>query len=293
MMTTRQKAILGLAAVFVIGGIIGAAIVGLVVRENVQSARSLRERDGFLRFVEHRLELTEAQRDSLADELDSLYTNLASLRKSTSNELAALLDSFRVRVEPQLTPHQRELLKRQEEFMRHGLPPASDPRMRPFARRGPPPGGGPPGEMDAPPPLLDDVPPGRVDTGRHGTAPPRPYRSDTAAPPRVGSGQVELGVVPSEGDSLAAGLRRFQTKLERLREHVATTPQQNEAIRQIVEETLRRARIAREEFAGQPFILRRTMHRLMGEARRKVFDVLTPEQRRSVREMRGGQNLED
>lgn len=292
-MTTRQKAILGLVGVFVAGGIIGAAIVGLVVRGNVQSARSLREREGFLRFVEHRLELTESQRDSLADELDSLYANLANLRKSASNELAELLDSFRVHVEPQLTPHQRELLKRQEEFMRHGLPPAQGPRGLPYPGRGRPPIDGPPAPADAPPFRLDDVPGSMLDSGGGIVAPRKPNRPDTGASLQARPRQSESGQANSDADPALEGIRRFQTKMEWLRNQVHLTPEQDDEVRMIVDDAIRGAKSLRDEHAGQPRLLRWALHRLMVDARRRVFEVLTPDQRMTMRESRRGKVTED
>lgn len=128
-MTTRTKAIGGLTLVFLLGGICGALVLGVVLRDRVRDAQSLRDRDGFVEFFERRLELTEAQRDSLRDELLSTYQQLAELRSSASAEYNRLLDSLHAHIYPQLTGGQRALLTQEEERLRRMVSKERGPRM--------------------------------------------------------------------------------------------------------------------------------------------------------------------
>lgn len=149
-MTTRTKAIGGLTVVFLLGGICGALVVGLLLRDRARDAQSLRDRDGFVAFFERRLELTEAQRDSLRDELLSTYQQLAELRSSTSAEYNRLLDTLHAHIYPQLTGGQRALLTQEEERLRRMVPKDREPRTAAATHEAPRSNAGAPAQIPVP-----------------------------------------------------------------------------------------------------------------------------------------------
>lgn len=130
-MTTRTKAIFGLSAVFLIGLLCGGAIVGLVVRDRVRDAQRMKEKEGFSEAFLDRLEVTEAQRDSLRGTLEQAYEEIRALRNAAQEEYQEVLDTLRKRVYPRLTSEQRV---RYDQIEARVLP----PEMRPH-RKGPPP----------------------------------------------------------------------------------------------------------------------------------------------------------
>lgn len=284
MMTVRTKAILGLAGVFLAGGLLGIVVVGLVVRDRVQSARDLREREGFLHFVERRLDLSEAQRDSLQKELDELYARLAEVRHAAAEQLDAALDTFRLRVEPRLSPHQRELLNRQEEFLRRDLP------RRAGRRPGPPPGNR----------LMPQAPMGttprvdRVDSSLHGMRGPEKPQSRPTSPP-----QLRL---PDRSDSTEAhgnvapphAIDRLERLVIRLRREIGLTSEQESEIRAICAEGRKRMSEASQSFADRPYLRRSAYRRIINDTRHRGLSILTESQRETIRDAwkerrRGGQ----
>lgn len=131
-MTTRTKAIFGLSAVFLIGLICGGAIVGLVVRDRVRDAQRMKEKEGFSEAFLDRLEVTEAQRDSLRGSLEQAYEEIRALRNAAQEEYQEVLDTLRGRVYPRLTAEQRTRYDQMEERV---LP----PELRPHRQKEPPP----------------------------------------------------------------------------------------------------------------------------------------------------------
>lgn len=278
-MNVRTKAILGITGIFLVGGLLGAGIVGLIVRNHVREAREIHGRDGFLRFVERRLELTELQRDSLRDELDSLYSHLTDLRQSTSVELVSLLDTFRNRIEPHLTPRQRELLSRQEEFMRHGLP-----RGR--------------GRTSVPPRDGDEVSRmggGPVNAGHNDRQPDsgdlRPHPDNQGSPiERPGHwGRAVGGSRPNMADaddSVGGRLEWFERRLDKVLKRLRVSPQQKSAIEAIVLEARARAQAIPAGGAGSAARRRSDALDIWSEARKRIVTLLTPAQREEFRIMR-------
>lgn len=130
-MTTRTKAIFGLSAVFLIGLICGGAIVGLVVRDRVRDAQRMKEKEGFSEAFLDRLEVTEAQRDSLRGSLEQAYEEIRALRNAAQEEYQEVLDTLRGRVYPRLTAEQRTRYDQIEERV---LP----PELRPHRQKEPP-----------------------------------------------------------------------------------------------------------------------------------------------------------
>ncbi len=128
-MSNRIKAILGLVGVFLVGGLCGALVVGIVQRDRARETQELRDRDGFVGYFTRRLELTEAQRDSLRDELEATYHQIAALRATVSDQYNQALDSLRKRIYPQLNPEQRTLFAGEEAKFRRLMPREAAPKM--------------------------------------------------------------------------------------------------------------------------------------------------------------------
>src|SRR5688500_3507919 len=76
----------------------GAVAIGLDLRGQMRDARSMNDPGSFRGYIEERLKLTEAQRDSLRDELGATYDDLAALRNATAEEYRELIDTFSHRV---------------------------------------------------------------------------------------------------------------------------------------------------------------------------------------------------
>lgn len=282
-MTTRTKAILGLSGFFVVGALIGAAVVGIIVRDRVREVRDLREHEGFLRFVERRLDLTVAQRDSLQGELDSLYAQLQRLRTTTARELSAVLDTFRTRVEPRLTPRQRELLQHQEEFLRHDLPHPRGGHRSPVGRPLPPPWHLAPPKSDtayAPAARNNDSVPRRP--AMRATADDSAGNTAGTFTPRARSARP-----PEPVDSSLHGVYRLERMLARLGDDLKLSPLQQTEIRSLMASARERGRSVLDQFRDRPALRRIEMRRLIADTRRRLFEVLTHDQRQALRHGHG------
>lgn len=179
-MTTRTKAIFGLSAVFLIGLICGGAIVGLVVRDRVRDAQRMKEKEGFSEAFLDRLEVTEAQRDSLRGSLEQAYEEIRALRNAAQEEYQEVLDTLRGRVYPRLTAEQRTRYDQMEERV---LP----PELRPHRKGSPPMSRMEPQQRPMEPSVPATVPPVR-DTAKPTTktpvAPPSKSNEPTGATPQ-------------------------------------------------------------------------------------------------------------
>jgi len=273
-MTTRTKAILSLSGIFLVGAICGAAVVGLIVRDRVVEMQSMRERDGFIKIFADRLHLTEAQRDSLRDELAQTYEELHALRRAAAAEYGEVFDTLESRIGPKLTPEQRDILHRQEERV---LPGAMRDRR---AARGPevPP-------ARAPQPTMP--PPDTVEKDTVATPPAAPLlgRNRPARPPlRLQSPKDSTGA-PADTSEEAIARRLLAEIVDAYRTKLALNDVQTGQVRRIVTHFLRRSRDIRDNSFG----IRERSKRLKVNFRlmhvRIYEDVLTDEQRKLYPEM--------
>jgi hypothetical protein len=185
-----------------------------------------------------------------------------------------------MKVEPKLTPHQRELLGRQEEFLRHGLPP---PHHGPGMMQH----GGPP--MDAPvrPPFMDGPPPAWNDSmGPHARRRDRMRLDDRdSLAPQV-DGDLDGADPGAAGDSSFDPAGRLQRRLAQLSAQMKLTTAQQASIKQIAESARAEGRRIATETSDQPYRRRMEFRRLVGETRRQIFGVLTDDQRQLLRDRR-------
>jgi len=275
-MTTRTKAVLGIVGVFVVGGICGALIFGLVVRERVREARNLREREGFSRFFFDKLQLSDSQNDSLRSVIDSAYRQLEQLRQESSQRYVAVIDTLRSRVYPQLTSEQRLLFEEQEQRMRSMVPP--------MVRRGGPLAG----QRHGPPDPALPVPHGE---GRG--APPSSIpqvQPESQATPRKGGLGVPPEALPdtnrfgTEDPWAPQNERRINRLMQRLNDSLELTDDQRQQIEVILGEQGRRLRELQTSGVS-PDEQRTTYKNLRRQGMGRIMSILTPEQRAELKSM--------
>lgn len=302
-MTTRAKAIGGLSVVFLLGGVCGALIVGVVLRDRIRDSQQLRDRHGFVEFFERRLELTEAQRDSLRDELMQAYVELADLRSNTTQRFNEVLDSLKQRINPHLTLQQRELLVVEEQKLRRFLPREGMQKHRPQHLGAIPQTSSTPAAKDARPgtdsnrlgALREKGNPKDTQASRMATTSPVNARTDTSvAPSQVPQPERAASLNPSTSPedvgSLLAGV-------DEPRGGGGKRAKANQAIR----EAMKRADLTRDQLAQIVTVMRTTNNevrtliansndvpaprlRMMvrskrREGRKKALALMTPEQR--------------
>jgi hypothetical protein len=287
-MTIRTKAIASLSGVFLLGALCGALVLGIIVRNRAIETERMREREGFEMFVVERLKLTEAQRDSLKDELEQTFAELDELRFTTANEYRALLDTLKQRISPQLNPEQRQMLSDMDLNFRRGFP---------GKRHGPPPhpplGFGPPPEDR---PMMNPVTPSTVvpgDTAKHstGTTTTEAVKSEkhnqsgetpannTLENTSEGSG-TNKPVLPTSRDSAGVSARFA----EQVRDAVVLNDAQFQQVRTIVVETRGRIANAQKEFASDPWNARKARNSSLREMNRRIVVLLNDEQRKKYRD---------
>jgi len=272
-MNNRWKAIAGISAIFLLGGMCGALICGLVIREDVRQRQEIRKHEGFLEFFEGKLHLTETQRDSLRDELDTAYNRLAELRIETSTRFREVIDTLIKHVDPHLTPEQRLVLQQQEQKLR---------RMGPNERRSRPNGEG------FPPPRRRPGDTGKIGAGvapspPDGVRPPEGRleieRNPEMMPPRDAAGEQKGGSPRDSGD----GPKGIFGDMGTLKSRLGLSSDQVTKIEAMVGELRARNKSAREDLSGNPAMRMRTIRMNNQEIRQKIEALLTDQQREELR----------
>jgi hypothetical protein len=258
-MSNRTKAILALSGVFLFGTLCGYLIMGIVVRDRVRESQSLRDRTGFEAYFADRLKLTEGQRDSLRDELEQTYDELAGLRRSTAEEYHELLDTLDRRIASQLSAEQRELLRREEQRFLRQVVPGPGPRPHPPVRgseTGRP-------EETRPPPVAQGS----------GDSTQKPH--ERPAPNPRSSAIIDSSPAPA-ADPPAPGFKGFA---QLLRDSVGLTPQQFREVQRIVKMTRQRVdEIASDSVGYPPRMKRAALGRNLREMDAGISSLLTDEQ---------------
>jgi|GEM_PF-2043023 len=277
-MTKRTKAIIGLTGVFILGGICGALLFGVIMRSRVREARDLRNREGFIRYFEKRLDLSQTQRDSLREELDRTYGELNRLREETAAQYNALIDTFAVHVMPVLTPEQRALFQTQERKFRRFMP-------RELHNRGP---GGPRGR-----PMRRDsmrrTPEGAM-SGSSATS----SRSSALPPSATQGAAAELSAealvradTSDVGASADEGIyRRMSDQLPMLRKRLNLSDDQAARFQQIFAQAETHAKSIRTEYADQPSLRKRNLRDMLREMNGEIVEMLNEDQRAVWRSFR-------
>ncbi len=286
-MTNRTKAIAGLSGMFLLGALCGALLLGLFVRGRMHDAQRMRDRQGFQAFFTDRLRLTETQRDSLHDELERTYDELAELRRNTAQRYDVVLDSFRQRVQPILTTEQREILEQEEKRLRRILP--RDPR-----RVAPP--GMPGGPMRMRPDAPSGAPPG-PESGMDQSRSPKSDSTAAAAPngadaliggSGAGAGAGEVG--PNGGTNGGAMLGEGPI-MKRLRERLNLSKDQTIAVKAAFASLREKMRRDRKDLAGMPRMQMAAARQSFMDFDAEVTGILRPDQRQAYAQLR--QELRD
>ncbi|MBS1913644.1 MAG: hypothetical protein JST22_16775 [Bacteroidetes bacterium] len=286
-MTTRTKAILSLGSVFLLGGICGALIFGMIVRNQVRESQTLRDSSGFVDYFARRLELTEAQRDSLRGELEHTYTQLAQLRASATEQYNEVLDSLRQHIYPHLNDRQQELFRDEEHKFRRYLPKDETPRG--FAHNGQAPRSGdiagsvpiqPRHDSSA---VAQQAPANTSEKqGTAATSRTLPTIDSTHARMTELDG-LDLPNEPSQKAEL--DLRKPNGRLAtELRERLKLTPDQQKRVVAILTGAGNDIRSIRADMNDTPVLMRTAMRERRRQMWRDIGIVLTPEQRDAFKE---------
>lgn len=283
MISTRTRAILSLAGVFLLGVIFGGGALGLYLRGQVRDSQSMNDPAAFRGFIEERLRLTEAQRDSLQDELGATYEDLAALRGATAEEYTELIDSFSTRVAPQLDPDQRQLLGRLEERMRKRF---SRGAVRAPHKRGSLDSLEIPSETSA----LRPQPARSADTLQRAITKVQPR--DVAQSPKRATPPIPdpLKPIMPSGDSIALNgvdLENTDGRLARiplpnvdtLGRRLVLTTEQIGSIRKVVRETREKVRADQEQLRGFRRLQKEALRRNLLYMDARIEALLEPEQR--------------
>ncbi len=106
------KPALLLLGTFVLGGLVGGLLVGTIVKNRVDTIRSLRTADGFTERMLSAIEPTPAQRDTLRPLLREAGSDIEQMTRQTRAQMRARVDTLWHDIRPHLTPEQRRKLRR-------------------------------------------------------------------------------------------------------------------------------------------------------------------------------------
>lgn len=106
------KPALLLLGTFVLGGLVGGLLVGTIVKNRVDTIRSLRTADGFTEHMLSAIEPTPAQRDTLRPLLREAGSDIEQMTHQTRAQMRARVNILWQEMRPHLTPEQRNTLRR-------------------------------------------------------------------------------------------------------------------------------------------------------------------------------------
>ncbi len=252
------------------------------MRDRARETVGLRNREGFIRHFERRLNLSDAQRDSLKDELDGTYRQMAELREETSRRYNALIDTLAIRIMPALTKEQQELFREQESKFRRFLP--KEKRGGPGRDR---PEYGDWSAAGEDSPGADKPPPYRAN-GRNAPAPlqqktdemparDRPLQRDRGAPSMLDSAvnADDPAAMPMLPPLLGRGMQKAAQRLK-------LTQEQSASIAAIVAKgraRIKEMRVAQEGGAETKDARRRQVAEVMRAMDAEIVNLLTSAQR--------------
>lgn len=282
-MTIRAKAIASLSGVFLLGAVCGALLLGLVVRGRMRDAQRLRDRQGFQEFFTDKLKLTETQRDSLREELERTYDDLAELRRAAAQQYGEVLDSFSTHVYPRLNPEQQQIFTGEEQRLRQVFP--RDVRKtlnQPPEESAPPAAGTGKSTPSIAPQQLHAPSTAVPDSGVHGSVPAeaiprggearhrRPgMLSDSMNAERAGRGPfaemnpLEMGATPT---------------LQHLQDRLNLTNDQTVAMRAILRDAHQKMEHDRQEYQGLPRLQMWAFRKNLKDLDRAITGVLHDDQ---------------
>lgn len=287
-MTKRTQAILGLSGVFVIGALCGALVFGVVMRDRARETAGLRNREGFIHHFERRLQLTETQRDSLKDELERTYSQMAALREETSQRYNILIDSLAVRIMPTLTVEQRELFRDQEQRFRRFLPnekKGPGPGPRPHPKPGGPPHSGMLQSPGTPAPLSGKGALAESRVSKAPEAPAAPQQTPLSVTLRPADSTLKTKTCaspPPTGDNplfMVGELKRVQGRL-------GLSDEQTASFKKIMSDARLAIKQIKDEEADRPIVKRRRVGEAVQQMDQQIMSLLTADQQQRWLTMR-------
>ena len=107
MQNHKLKSLTLLFATLLIGFVLGALVMGVVVREKVQTARAFTTQDGFIQQVETLIKPTNARQKKTVDRVLQRYgARVESLFDSSRQELATEIDNMTLELTDVITSDQ-------------------------------------------------------------------------------------------------------------------------------------------------------------------------------------------
>ena len=283
MISTRTRAILSLVGVFLLGAIAGGGALGLYLKGQISDSQSMNDPKSFSGFVEERLRLSEAQRDSLRDELGATYEDMAALRNATAEEYSELIDTLTHRVAPLLDPEQRKLLERLEQRMRKRL---SRGVVRSALRPGIVDSVGDETSVPAPqsPPrvaMRDSAPKGSTPERPPLTSIPTPRAPVTPLPnrPDASAGDSAAREMPIEDEDQPMSGNRFLPDVDTLRTRLGLSVEQLRSVRQIIRATREKTRTDLAGLRGFRRLQKEALRRNLREMDTQIEALLNDQQR--------------
>ena len=129
-MNTKAKSIVILLSTFVLGGLIGGLVVGMVSQQRTEKIGDFRKKGGFIRHMERVIEPKDsAEHEVIHSILEETDARNRKVLENAHREMKASYDSMLVELEPHISDEQMNRLKAEHERMKK--------RMK-RGRKGPP-----------------------------------------------------------------------------------------------------------------------------------------------------------
>ncbi|WP_456424618.1 hypothetical protein [Rhodocaloribacter sp.] len=111
-MNARTKSALILLVTLAVGILIGSLATSAVINHRIEQLAELRRPTGFSLMLERVIRpQDETQREQIRAILEEAGARMAELRRSHFSELKSIIDSTRARLDPILTPEQKQRLE--------------------------------------------------------------------------------------------------------------------------------------------------------------------------------------
>ena len=124
-MTPQVKSILILLGTFIIGGLLGGTVVGMISGNRVEQRKDIRGPGGFVRHMERIIDIKDsAQHAAVHPILEKTNRKHRAIFKAAADDVKQTFDTMLVELEPYLEPDQLERLEKEHQMMqKKGQPP--------------------------------------------------------------------------------------------------------------------------------------------------------------------------
>ncbi len=130
------RAIAGISAIFILGGVAGALVTSLVIKNRIETFHEKGPppiKPLLMDRMDRHLELTPEQKQAVGEILESTQKNLAGLRQDFRPRLRSIFSECFRQIEAQLTPSQKQRFQAMQKdlprFMHHKRNPQSAPPL--------------------------------------------------------------------------------------------------------------------------------------------------------------------